>query len=78
MPLLEATILSLKVVLLTNFGFSKNRKTKVVMEVMQVKCRVCGKGTSDFSDGYCVRCEKIAADVDAELGIAPDPRGSTI
>ena len=54
---------------LPNFGFSKSRKTKVIMEVMQMKCRVCGKGTSEFSDGYCLRCEKIAADVDAELAI---------
>ena len=52
-----------------NFGFSKNRKTKVIMEVMQMKCRVCGKGRSELSDGYCLRCEKIAADVDAELAI---------
>jgi hypothetical protein len=39
------------------------------MEVMQMKCRVCGKSTSEFSDGYCLRCEKIAADADAELAI---------
>ena len=54
---------------LPNFGFYVFGKTKVIMEVMQMKCRVCGKGTSEFSDGYCLRCEKIAADVDAELGI---------
>jgi len=64
--------------LLPNFGFSKTRKTKVIMEVMQMECKVCGKGTSDFSDGYCLMCEKIAADVEAELGIASEPRGSTI
>lgn len=34
---------------------------------MQMKCRRCGKLTSEFSDGYCLRCEKIATDVDAEL-----------
>ena len=34
-----------------------------------MKCRVCGKGTSELSGGYCLRCEKVAADVDAELGI---------
>jgi hypothetical protein len=39
------------------------------MEVMQMKCRICGRGTSEFSDGYCLRCEKIAADIDAELAI---------
>ena len=38
-----------------------------------MKCRVCGKGTSEFSDGYCLRCEKIAADVDAELGMESEP-----
>ena len=37
-----------------------------------MKCRVCGKGTSEFSDGYCLMCEKIATDVDAELGIVSD------
>ena len=58
-----------KLMFLPNFGFSKSRKTKVIMEVMQMKCRVCGKGTSEFSDGYCLRCEKIAADVEAELAI---------
>jgi hypothetical protein len=56
-------------VLLPNFGFSKSRKTKVIVEVMHMRCRICGKGTSEFSDGYCMRCEKIAADVDAELAI---------
>jgi hypothetical protein len=54
---------------LPNFGFSAFGKTKVIMEVMQMKCRVCGKDTSEFSDGYCLRCEKIAADVDAELAM---------
>jgi hypothetical protein len=39
------------------------------MEVIQMKCRICGKGTTKFSDGFCLRCEKIAADVDAELAI---------
>ena len=34
-----------------------------------MKCRICGKGTSEFSDGYCLKCEKIAADVDTELAI---------
>jgi hypothetical protein len=34
-----------------------------------MKCRLCGKGTSEFSDGYCLRCEKIAADAEAELAI---------
>ena len=33
-----------------------------------MKCVVCGKSTSEFSYGYCLRCEKIAVDVDAELG----------
>ena len=32
-----------------------------------MKCRICGKGTSEFSDGHCLKCEKIAADVDTEL-----------
>jgi hypothetical protein len=54
---------------LPNFGFCQGRKTKVIMEVMQMKCRICGKGTSEFSDGYCLMCEKIAADVEAELAI---------
>ena len=36
---------------------------------MKMKCRVCGKGISEFSDGYCLRREKIAADVDAEVAI---------
>jgi hypothetical protein len=48
------------------------------MEVMQMKCRVCGRSTSEFSDGYCLRCEKIAADVDAELSMgfeATEERG---
>ena len=58
---------------LPDSGFSKNGKTKVIMEVMQMKCRACGKGTSEFSDGYCLRCEKIAADVDAELAIGFEP-----
>ena len=52
---------------LPNFGFSWSKKTKVIMEVVQMKCRICGKGTSEFSDGYCLRCEKTAADVDIEL-----------
>ena len=33
-----------------------------------MKCTVCGKETSEFSNGYCLRYEKIAVDVDAELG----------
>ena len=32
-----------------------------------MKCIVCGKSTSEFSDGYCLRCEKLAVDVDIEL-----------
>ena len=56
-------------ILLPDFGFRQSRKTKVIMEVMQMKCRVCGKDSSEFSDGHCLRCEKIAADVDAELAI---------
>jgi hypothetical protein len=60
--------------LLPSFGFSKSRKTKVMVEVMQVKCRFCGEGTSEFSDGYCLKCEKIAADVDAELAIGFEPK----
>ena len=59
----------LKTMLLPDFGLSKNGKTKVIMEAMQMKCRVCGKETSEFSDEYCLRCEKIAADVGAELAI---------
>jgi len=47
--------------------FQRSRKTKVIRKVMQMKCRRCGKLTSEFSDGYCLRCEKIATDVDAEL-----------
>ena len=58
-----------RLMFLPNFGFSESRKTKVIMEVMQMKCRVCGKARSEFLDGYCLRCEKIAADVDAELAI---------
>jgi len=38
-----------------------------------MKCRVCGKSTSEYSYGYCLRCEKIAADVDAELGMECEP-----
>lgn len=34
-----------------------------------MKCKICGKGTSEFSDGYCLRCEKVAEDVEAELVI---------
>jgi len=34
-----------------------------------MKCGVCGKGTSELSGGYCLRCEKIVADVEAELAI---------
>jgi len=58
---------------LPDSGFSKNGKTKVIMEVMQMKCRVCRKGTSEYSDGYCLKCEKIAADVDAQLAIGVEP-----
>ena len=54
---------------LPNFGFSAFRKTKVMMEVMNMKCRVSDKRTSESPDGYCLRCEKIAADVDAEWAI---------
>ena len=43
-----------------------------------MKCRVCGKDTSEYSDGYCLRCEKIAADVDAELAIKFDPGRNTV
>ena len=59
----------MKIVFLPDSGLSESRKTKIIMEVMQMKCRVCGKGTSELSGGYCLRCEKVAADVDAELGI---------
>ena len=34
-----------------------------------MRCSVCGGSTSEFSDGYCLRCEKIAADVDSELAM---------
>jgi|GEM_PF-7118004 len=60
--------------LLPSFGFSESGKTKVIMEVMQMKCRACGKSTSEFSDGYCLRCKKIAADVDAELAVGFGPQ----
>jgi len=43
-----------------------------------MKCRICGKGTSEFSDGYCLRCEKIAADVEAELARESGPEGNTV
>ena len=62
---------------LPDFGFSKNEQTKVITEVMQMKWRVCGKGTSEFSDGYCLRCDKIAADVEAELAIGVEPTDGT-
>jgi hypothetical protein len=62
-------VLILKTMFLPDFGFSKSRKTKVIMEVMQMKCRVCGKSTSELSGWYCLRCEKIAADVEAELAM---------
>ena len=52
-----------------DFGFPKSRKIKVIMEVMQMKCRACGKDTAELSGGYCLRCEKIAADVEAELAM---------
>jgi hypothetical protein len=63
---------------LPDSGFSKNGKTKVIMEVRQMKCRVCGKGTSEFSDGYCLRCEKIAADVDGELAMEFELKGNMV
>jgi len=66
--------LVLKTIFLPNFGFSKSGKTKILMEVMQMKCRVCGKGISEFSDEYCLRCEKIAADVEAELAIGVESK----
>jgi hypothetical protein len=32
-----------------------------------MRCKLCGKDTSDVSAGHCLRCEKIAADVQADL-----------
>jgi len=32
-----------------------------------MRCRLCGKGASEVLDRYCLRCEKIAADVEVEL-----------
>ena len=34
-----------------------------------MKCRVCDKRTSESPDGYCLRCEKVAADADIELAM---------
>ena len=65
-------MLILKIAFLPNFGFSRSGKTKVIMEVMQMKCGVCGKDTSELSGGHCLRCEKIAADVEAELAIGAE------
>jgi hypothetical protein len=32
-----------------------------------MRCKLCGKDTSDVLAGHCLRCEKIAADVQADL-----------
>ena len=52
-----------------DFGFLPNRKTKVIMEVMKIKCRLCGKHTSELLGLYCGRCDKIVGDVNADLAV---------
>ena len=61
--------------ILPDFGFSRSRKTKVIMEVMQMeKCKLCGKGTSELLGSYCGRCDKIVGDVNAGLAAEFEPK----
>jgi len=43
-----------------------------------MKCRVCGKSTSELSGMYCLRCEKIATDVQADLAREFEGRESVV
>jgi hypothetical protein len=43
-----------------------------------MKCIICGRSASEFSDGYCLRCEKVAADVDIELSAGFGQEGNTV
>jgi hypothetical protein len=60
---------------LPDFGFSRSRKTKVIMEVMQMKeCKLCGKDAPELLGLYCGRCDKIVGDVNADLVTELEPR----
>ena len=60
---------------LPDFGFSGSRKTKVIMEVMQMKeCKLCGQDAPDLLGMYCGRCDKIVGDVNADLAVELEPR----
>ena len=41
------------------------------------RCRLCGNMAESFG-GYCVRCEKIAADVQDELAREFRPEENTV
>jgi len=43
-----------------------------------MKCKLCRKDTSDFLGRYCLRCEKIAADVQADIAREFEGRESAV
>ena len=38
-----------------------------------MKCRLCGKKTTELFGPYCSRCDKIVGDVNAGLAAEPEP-----
>ena len=60
---------------LPDFGFSRSRKTKVIMEVMQMReCKLCGKDATELLGRYCGRCDKIVGDVNLDVAAELEPR----
>ena len=43
-----------------------------------MRCRLCGKDTPEVLGGHCLRCEKIAADVQADLAREFEGRESMV
>jgi hypothetical protein len=60
---------------LPDFGFSTSGKTKVIMEVMQMReCKLCGKDTPELLGPYCGRCDKIVGDINIDAAAELEPR----
>jgi hypothetical protein len=60
---------------LPDFGFSRSRKTKVIMEVMQMReCKLCGKDAPELLGPYCGRCDKIVGDINIDVVAELEPR----
>ena len=73
--MLNAALTMISPWFLPDFGFSRSRKTKVIMEVMQMReCKLCGKDAPELLGRYCGRCDKIVGDVNLDVAAELEPR----